>query len=98
MFYRADLFGVKGFPIGAVYLFAAFFIAIFLLNKTKFGRYALGHRLQRGGRPAVRREDVDQLEDYDLRRVRPVLPALAGIFYAAYLHHRHSRAAATARS
>ena len=39
VFYRADLFGVKGFPIGAVYLFAAFFIAIFLLNKTKFGRY-----------------------------------------------------------
>ena len=28
VFYRADLFGVKGFPIGAVYLFAAFFIAI----------------------------------------------------------------------
>ena len=40
-FYRCDLLGIKGFPIGAVYLFAAFFIAIFLLSKTKFGRYAL---------------------------------------------------------
>lgn len=39
VFIRADIFGVKGFPVGAIWLVVFFVIAALILHKTKFGRY-----------------------------------------------------------
>lgn len=39
VFIRNDIFGVKGFPVGAIWLAAFFIIASLILHKTKFGRY-----------------------------------------------------------
>ena len=39
VFIRAELFGVKGFPVGAFWLIGFFVIAALILHKTKFGRY-----------------------------------------------------------
>ena len=39
VFIRAELFGVKGFPVGAFWLLGFFIIAALILHKTKFGRY-----------------------------------------------------------
>ena len=39
VFIRADLFGVKGFPVGAFWLIGFFVVAALILHKTKFGRY-----------------------------------------------------------
>ena len=39
VFIRAELFGVKGFPVGAFWLAGFFVIAALILHKTKFGRY-----------------------------------------------------------
>lgn len=80
-FYRCDLLGSKGFPIGAVYLFAAFFIAIFLLSKTKFGRYALaiGSNEEAARLSGVKTDNWKIL----IYTVCGLFCAIAGIFYAA---------------
>ena len=39
VFIRAELFGVRGFPVGAFWLLGFFIIATLILHKTKFGRY-----------------------------------------------------------
>lgn len=39
VFIRADIFGIKGFPVGALWLVGFFIIATLILHKTKFGRY-----------------------------------------------------------
>jgi ribose transport system permease protein len=39
VFIRNTLFGIKGFPVGAFWLIGGFFVAWFILHKTKFGRY-----------------------------------------------------------
>ena len=39
VFIRAEVFGIKGFPVGAIWLAAFFIIAALILHKTKFGRY-----------------------------------------------------------
>ena len=39
VFIRAELFGIKGFPVGAFWLLGFFIIAALILHKTKFGRY-----------------------------------------------------------
>ena len=39
VFIRADLFGIKSFPVGALWLIAFFIIASLILHKSKFGRY-----------------------------------------------------------
>lgn len=80
-FYRCDLLGIKGFPIGAVYLFAAFFIAIFLLSKTKFGRYALaiGSNEEAARLSGVKTDNWRIL----IYTVCGLFCAIAGIFYAA---------------
>ena len=39
VFIRADIFGVKGFPVGAFWLIGFFLIAMLILHKTRFGRY-----------------------------------------------------------
>ena len=81
VFYRCNLFGIKGFPIGAVYLFAAFFLAIFLLNKTKFGRYALaiGSNEEAARLSGVKTDRWKIL----IYTVCGLFCALAGVFYAA---------------
>lgn len=80
-FYRCDLLEIKGFPIGAVYLFAAFFIAIFLLSKTKFGRYALaiGSNEEAARLSGVKTDNWKIL----IYTVCGLFCAIAGIFYAA---------------
>ncbi len=40
VFIRADIFGIKAFPVGALWLIAFFIVAALILHKTKFGRYA----------------------------------------------------------
>lgn len=40
VFIRAEVFGIKGFPVGAFWLVGFFIIATLILHKTKFGRYA----------------------------------------------------------
>ena len=40
VFIRADIFGVKGFPVVAFWLIGFFLIAMLILHKTRFGRYA----------------------------------------------------------
>ena len=40
VFIRAELFGVKGFPVGVFWLVGFFIIAALILHKTRFGRYA----------------------------------------------------------
>ena len=40
VFIRAELFGVRGFPVGAFWLIGFFLIAMLILHKTRFGRYA----------------------------------------------------------
>lgn len=39
VFIRAEIFGIKGFPVGAFWLIGFFIIAALILHKTKFGRY-----------------------------------------------------------
>ena len=39
VFIRAELFGIKGFPVGAFWLIGFFVVAALILHKTKFGRY-----------------------------------------------------------
>ena len=81
VFYRCNLFGMKAFPIGAVYLFVAFGIAIFLLNKTKFGRYtyAIGSNEEAAKLSGVKTEQWKIL----IYTVNGLFCAIAGIFYAA---------------
>ena len=39
VFIRSELFGIKGFPVGAFWLIGFFVVAALILHKTKFGRY-----------------------------------------------------------
>ena len=39
VFIRTDLFGIKSFPVGALWLLLFFIIAALILHKSKFGRY-----------------------------------------------------------
>ena len=39
VFIRVELFGIKGFPVGAFWLIGFFIVAALILHKTKFGRY-----------------------------------------------------------
>ena len=80
-FFRTDLFGVKGFPVGAIYLVAMFVIAIFLLNKTKFGRYtlAIGSNEEAARLSGVKTDNWKML----IYTVCGFFIGIAGIFYAA---------------
>ena len=39
VFFKANIFGVKGFPVGTLWLLVFFIIAALILHKTKLGRY-----------------------------------------------------------
>ena len=81
VFFRCDIGGLKAFPIGAVYLFAIFILAIFLLNKTRFGRYALaiGSNEEAARLSGVKTDNWKIL----IYTVCGLFCAVAGIFYAA---------------
>ena len=81
VFFRCNIGDIKGFPIGAVYLLAAFILAVFLLNKTKFGRYALaiGSNEEAARLSGVKTDNWKIL----IYTVCGLFCAIAGIFYAA---------------
>ncbi|MGN0801205.1 MAG: ABC transporter permease [Candidatus Faecivicinus sp.] len=81
VFFRCDIGALKGFPIGAVYLFVAFALAIFVLNKTKFGRYtlAIGSNEEAARLSGVKTDNWKIL----VYTVCGLFCAIAGIFYAA---------------
>ena len=80
-FYRCNLAGIKGFPIGAVYLLAAFIFSMILLNRTKFGRYvyAIGSNEEAARLSGVKTAHYKIL----VYTICGMFCALAGIFYAA---------------
>lgn len=81
VFIRADLFGIKGFPVGAFWLFGFFIIAALILHKTKFGRYtyAIGSN-EEAARLSGINVDSWKVAVYTLSGF---FIGMAGIFYAA---------------
>ncbi|MBQ4090520.1 MAG: ABC transporter permease [Clostridia bacterium] len=81
VFYRCNIGEMNGFPIGAVYLLIAFIVSVFLLNKTKFGRYALaiGSNEEAARLSGVKTDNWKIL----IYTVCGLFCAIAGIFYAA---------------
>ena len=79
--FKQVFFSNNGFPMGAVYLLVFFFLAIFLLNKTRFGRYtfAIGSNEECARLSGV---DVDKWKTLDYL-VCGLFAGLAGIFYGA---------------
>ena len=78
--FKTVFYRVGSFPIGMVYLVVAFIIAIFLLNKTRFGRYtfAIGSNEEAARLSGV---DVDKWKIL-VYAVCGLFTGLAGIFYA----------------
>lgn len=77
-----DIFFRQGqFPIGVVYLLLAFLVAVFVLNKTRFGRYtyAIGSNVEATRLSGVKTE---KWLIY-IYTVCGLFCGLAGIFYAA---------------
>ena len=81
VFIRAELFGVKGFPVGAFWLIGFFVIAALILHKTKFGRYAFA---------IGSNEEATRLSGINVDRWKVAVYTLSGffigmsaIFYAA---------------
>ena len=81
VFIRNNIFGVKGFPVGALWLIAFFIIAMLLLHNTKFGRYtfAIGSNEEAARLSGI---NVDKWKIL-VYTVCGVFCGLAGIFYAA---------------
>jgi ribose transport system permease protein len=79
--FKQVFFSNNGFPMGAIYLLVFFFIAVFLLNKTRFGRYtfAIGSNEECARLSGV---DVDKWKTLDYL-VCGLFAGLAGIFYGA---------------
>ncbi len=79
--FKQVFFSNNGFPMGAVYLLVFFFLAVFLLNKTRFGRYtfAIGSNEECARLSGV---DVDKWKTLDYL-VCGLFAGLAGIFYGA---------------
>ena len=81
VFYRCNIGDIKGFPIGAVYLLVGFLICLFLLNKTRFGRYAyaIGSNEEATRLSGVKTDKWKVL----IYTVCGLFCAISGIFYAA---------------
>ena len=81
VFIRADLFGVKGFPVGVFWLIGFFVIAALILHKTKFGRYvfAIGSN-EEAARLSGINVDNWKIAVYTLSGI---FVGLSGIMYAA---------------
>ena len=81
VFIRADLFGIKGFPVGVFWLVGFFVIAALVLHKTKFGRYvfAIGSN-EEAARLSGINVDNWKIAVYTLSGI---FVGLSGIMYAA---------------
>lgn len=81
VFIRCDLFGIKAFPVGAIWLVAFFIIAALILHKTKFGRYtfAIGSN-EEAARLSGINVDNWKVAVYTLSGF---FVGMAGLFYAA---------------
>lgn len=82
VFYKtSNTFFLKGFPIGAVWLALAFFVAYLLLNKTKFGRYtyAMGSNYEAARLSGINTRKWKTL----VYTLCGLFCGLAGVFYAA---------------
>ncbi|HSK69158.1 MAG TPA: ABC transporter permease [Candidatus Limnocylindria bacterium] len=79
--FRTWFFRAGGFPIGAVYLIVAFAVGMFLLNRTRFGRYdfAIGSNQEAARLSGV---DVDRWKIL-IYATCGLFAGLAGIFYGA---------------
>lgn len=80
--FKQVFFSNNGFPMGAVYLLVFFFLAVFLLNKTRFGRYTFAIMGQTKSAQDCRAVDVDKWKTLTIW-CADCLPGLAGIFYGA---------------
>ena len=71
VFIRSELFGIKGFPVGAFWLVGGFLVAWFILHKTKFGRYtyAIGSN-----------EEATRLSGINVDRWKIAVYTLSGLF------------------
>ena len=80
VFIRNSLFGIKGFPVGALWLIAFFVIAMLLLHNTKFGRYtfAIGSNEEAARLSGI---NVDKWKIL-VYTVSGIFCGLSGIFYA----------------
>lgn len=79
--FKTALFRAGSFPIGACFLFAAFLVSLFILNRTKFGRYtlAIGSN-EEAARLSGVNTDRWKIAVYT---VCGFFVGLAGLFYAA---------------
>lgn len=77
VFYKTE----NGFPVGAIWLAAAFIIAFILLNKTRFGRYtfAIGSNQEAARLSGIKTQRWLML----IYTLCGLFCGLAGIFYAA---------------
>lgn len=81
VFIRSEVFGIKGFPVGAFWLIGFFLIAAAILHKTKFGRYAyaIGSN-EEAARLSGIKVDNWKVAVYTLSGF---FVGMAGLFYAA---------------
>ena len=81
IFIRADIFGIKGFPVGACWLIGFFIIATLILHNTKFGRYtfAIGSNEEATRLSGI---NVDNWK-VGVYTLCGFFVGMAGIFYAA---------------
>ena len=78
---RSEVFGIKGFPVGAFWRIGVFLIAAAILHKTKFGRYAyaIGSN-EEAARLSGIKVDNWKVAVYTLSGF---FVGMAGLFYAA---------------
>ena len=81
VFIRADLFGVKGFPVGVFWLIGGFAVAAIILYKTRFGRYlfAIGSNEEAARLSGI---DVDKWK-IGAYTLCGLFIGMAALFYAA---------------
>lgn len=81
VFIRADIFGIKGFPVGAFWLLGAFVVASLILHKTKFGRYTFAI----GSNEEAARLSGINVENWKVAvyTLSGLFIGMAGLFYAA---------------
>ena len=81
VFIRAELFGVKGFPVGVFWLAGFFIIAALILHKTRFGRYAFAI----GSNEEATRLSGIKVENWKVAvyTLSGFFIGMSGLFYAA---------------
>lgn len=79
--FKEVFYKVNGFPVGIIYLGVFFLLAMFLLNKTKFGRYvfAMGSNEEAARLSGINVKNWKML----VYTVCGFFAGMAGIFYAA---------------